>query len=198
MTTPVARLSPKKRGTSRERIVEVSQAIIEDEGAEQLTIRRIADTIHRTQPAVYQHFESKDAILAAVVIQGFSALCERLERAAKGKKDSLTALAKAYVTFGLDRPNLYEVMFVGPPIIAFANPHETPMPAQTAFRMFATAVAEANPASDRIETVTETVWAALHGLVMLSITKRLRPGNNLHRARFEALTTAMRAMVGHR
>ena len=38
------------RGTSRADIVEVSRAIIEDEGVEQLTIRRIAETINRTQP----------------------------------------------------------------------------------------------------------------------------------------------------
>ena len=192
--TAAARSKRKARGTSRDHIIDVSRSIIEDEGVEQLTIRRIAETIDRTQPAVYQHFENKDAILAAVVVQGFTALVERLKRVARGET-SLSALASAYVGFGLERPKLYEVMFVGPPVIAFADPATTPMPAQTAFQIFATAVGETGLEVARVDTVTEVVWAALHGLVMLSITKRLRPGRALHRSRLERLTGAIVAMT---
>lgn len=183
----------KLRGTSRDDIIDVSRTIIEDEGAEHLTIRRIAETINRTQPAVYQHFAGKDEILTAVVLEGFVALVERLKRAAKGQT-SLTAIASAYVRFGLERPRLYEVMFVGPPVIAFAVV-DTPMPAQTAFAIFATAVVESGLSPTQVDTVTEVVWAALHGLVMLSITKRLRPGQALQRARLEQLTGAIAAMI---
>jgi AcrR family transcriptional regulator len=184
----------KLRGTSREHIIDVSRAIIEDEGLEHLTIRRIAETIDRTQPAVYQHFAGKDEILAAVVVEGFVALVESLKRPAKGEKHSLTAITGAYVRFGLERPRLYEVMFVAPPVIAFAV-DDTPMPAQIAFQIFATAVAEAGLEPAQVGTVTEVVWAALHGLVMLSIKKRLRPGRALHRARLEKLTAAIVAMT---
>jgi AcrR family transcriptional regulator len=192
--TTASTSNQKLRGTSREHIIDVSRAIIEDEGLEHLTIRRIAETISRTQPAVYQHFAGKDEILAAVIVDGFVALVESLKRAAKGEKPSLTAIASAYVRFGLERPRLYEVMFVAPPVIAFAV-SETPMPAQIAFQIFTTAVAESGLEPTQIGTVTEVVWAALHGLVMLSITKRLRPGRALHRARLEQLTAAIVAMT---
>jgi AcrR family transcriptional regulator len=192
--TTVSTSQQKLRGTSREQIIDVSRGIIEDEGLERLTIRRIAETINRTQPAVYQHFASKDEILAAVVVEGFVALVESLKRAAKGERASLTAIASAYVRFGLERPRLYEVMFVEPPVIAFAVA-DTPMPARTAFNIFATAVAEAGLEPIQVGTVTEVVWAALHGLVMLSITKRLRPGRALHRTRLEQLTAAIVAIT---
>jgi AcrR family transcriptional regulator len=191
----VATSKQKAYGTSRDRIIDVSRAIIDDEGVEQLTIRRIAETIHRTQPAVYQHFESKDAILAAVVAEGFNALFEGLKRAARGEKASLVALANAYVRFGLERPKLYEVMFVGPPAVTFADPAATPMPAQDCFRIIADAVAEGGLGAAQTETVTEVVWATLHGLVMLSITQRLRPGRALHRTRLERLIAAIVAMT---
>ena len=182
------------RGSSRDHIIDVSRAIIEDEGLEHLTIRRIAETIDRTQPAVYQHFAGKDEILTSVVVEGFIALVERLKRAARGGKPSLTAIAGAYVRFGLERPKLYEVMFAGPPVIAFAVA-DTPMPAQTAFQILATAVAESGLQPTQVNTVTEVVWAALHGLVMLSITKRLRPGRVLQRMRLETLTAGIVAMI---
>ena len=192
MTTSTPR--QKARGTSREHIIDVSRAIIEDEGLEHLTIRRIAETINRTQPAVYQHFTGKDEILTAIVLEGFVALVERLERAAKGEKPSLVAIADAYVRFGLERPRLYELMFVAPPVIAFAVA-DTPTPARAAFQIFATAVAESGVRPTEVASVTEVVWAALHGLVMLSITKRLRPGRALHRTRLEQLTTAILALT---
>ncbi len=172
----------------------MSRAIIEDEGIEHLNIRRIAETIDRTQPAVYQHFAGKDEILAAVVVEGFVALVERLKRASKRRTPSLSAICSAYVRFGLERPRLYEIMFVGPPVIVFAVT-DTPMPAQTAFQIFATAVAESGLQPSKVDTVTEAVWAALHGLVMLSITKRLRPGRALERERLERLTAAIVAMT---
>jgi AcrR family transcriptional regulator len=192
--TTASSTHPKSRGTSRQAIIEVSRAIIEDEGLEHLNIRRIAETINRTQPAVYQHFAGKDEILSAVVVEGFTALVERLTRAAKGGKPSLTALAHAYVRFGLDRPRLYEVMFVGAPAIAFAV-DDTPRPAQAAFALFAAAVAESGLERSKVDTATEVVWAALHGLVMLSITQRLRPGRALHFARVDHLTAAIVAMT---
>ena len=192
--TTVSTSQQKLRGTSREHIIDVSRVIIEDEGLERLTIRRIAETINRTQQAVYQHFASKDEILAAVVVEGFVALFGSLKRAEKGGKRSLTAIASAYVRFGLERPKLYEVMFVAPPVIAFAV-SDTPIPAQIAFQIFANAVAESGRDPTQVRTVTEVVWGALHGLVMLSITKRLRPGRALHRARLEQLTAVIVAMT---
>jgi len=194
--TITAAISKRKlRGTSRDDIIDISQAIIEDEGVEQLTIRRIAETIHRTQPAVYQHFSSKDAILEAVVVNGFSVLVERLKRATRGDKMSLAAVATAYVRFGLDRPRLYELMFEGPPAIKFAAGAATPMPAHTAFDILATAVAAAGVATDRIGTLTEVVWASMHGLVSLTITERLRPGRAFQHARLDHLISMIVAIT---
>jgi AcrR family transcriptional regulator len=196
--TTAAASRQKLRGTSRDDIIDVSRGIIEDEGVEQLTIRRIAETIHRTQPAVYQHFSSKDAILEAVVTDGFTALAERLKRATRGGKTLLRAIANAYVRFGLERPRLYEVMFVGPPAITFAAGAATPIPAHTAFNIMASAVAESGVTPAQTETVTEVVWASLHGLVTLSITRRFRPGRALQQARLEQLIAALVAMTAYR
>jgi AcrR family transcriptional regulator len=185
----------KLRGTSRDDIIDVSRAIIEDEGVDQLTIRRIAETMNRTQPAVYLHFSSKDAILEAVVTDGFTALAERLKRATRAGKTSLTAIVNAYVRFGLERPRLYHVMFVGPPAIAFAAGTATPIPAHEAFNLVASAVAESGVIPKKTQTVTEVVWAGMHGLVALSITGRLRPGRALQQTRLEQLIAALVALT---
>jgi AcrR family transcriptional regulator len=188
----------KLRGTSRDDIIEVSRIVIEEEGVDHLTIRRIAETIHRTQPAVYQHFSGKDAILEAVVTDGFIALVERLKRANRAGETSLPAIARAYLRFGLERPRLYDVMFVGSPAIAFAAGAATPTPAHTAFNVIAAGVADSGIPRAQIETVTEVLWASLHGLVTLSITKRLRPGRALQQARLKHLISGIVAMTSSR
>jgi AcrR family transcriptional regulator len=194
--TRTAGLAKRKlRGTSRADIIAVSRAIIEDEGVEQLTIRRIAETINRTQPAVYQHFASKDAILEAIVIDGFTALVDRLQRATRGDNMSLATVAAAYVRFGLERRRLYELMFVGPSPIKFAAGPTTPMPAHMAFNIVAAAVAAAGVEPDRIDTLTEVVWASMHGLVSLTISERLRPGRALQHARLEHLISEIVALA---
>ena len=89
-------------------------------------------------------------------------------------------------------------MFVGPPAITFAAGTATPIPARAAFNIVAAAVAESGVPPTQIETVTEVVWASLHGLVTLTITRRLRPGRVLQQARLEKLIAAIIAMTAHR
>lgn len=188
----------KLRGTSREDILRASLAIVEDEGISELTVRRIAEAVDRKQPAVYQHFASKEEILATIVTAGFDSLADRLERAPAGSEPSLATVASEYVAFGVRRPRLYELMFVGPPVIAFAARAATPKPARRAFRAIAAAVARARSTDDDVETVTEVVWASLHGLVALTISSRLRSSGSLRQARLQRLVATIVATACQR
>lgn len=51
---------------SREAIAEVALAVLDEEGAEGLTVRRIADRLGVQSPSLYNHVSSKDEILDAV------------------------------------------------------------------------------------------------------------------------------------
>jgi AcrR family transcriptional regulator len=78
-----------------------------------VTTRRLADTIEYSQPVLYSHFANKDAIVAAVAIQGFTELAERLHQArltAAKEQQALAGLAQAYLDFGLANPALYDAM----------------------------------------------------------------------------------------
>lgn len=174
----------------------MSLDIVEREGAEQLTIRRIAETVDRTQPAVYAKFASKDDILAAVAVEGFTSLAAQLEKAAKaGAGERLAAIANAYVQFGLKHPRLYKVMFVDPAVIPFAQ-QSTPASAHAAFTTMYDAVVEASGLdASRAESATEVMWATLHGFVTLSVTQRFRAGSMMHRSRMKALEESVRRSV---
>ncbi len=190
---------PKRRDDQRDRILSVSRSILEKEGAKALTIRRLAEAIDRTQPAIYLHFSSKESLLAQLVIEGFSALSEALTAASKSKRGSpLLAFSKAYIAFGTSKPHLYDAMFVGETTITFAAGEHTPAAARGAFDTLRNICRAAAPKSAKgadDETRTEVYWAALHGLVMLANNHRLRVGVGFDISRLRALVALIESSV---
>ncbi len=185
----IAERKSRERADREDRIVAAARGIAESEGWEAVTIRRLAKEIEYSQPVLYSHFENRDAIVAAVAIEGFreltAALCAAAE-GAKGRREALTDLSVAYFDFAQSRPSLYEAMFVLPTQLRFAEA-ETRPELRAGFEALAAAV---SPFCADAEIVTETFWAALHGLVALERAGRIRPG-----MRDERIALVVRAIV---
>ena len=55
----------------RERlIITTARELAEAEGWDAVTTRRLAEAIEYSQPVLYSHFKGKDAIVAAVAVEG--------------------------------------------------------------------------------------------------------------------------------
>lgn len=124
---------------------------------------------------LYSHFENRDAIVAAVAVEGFRELATVLLEAARASGDRRTALcnvAAAYLGFAYEHPALYEAMFTIPAGLRFAD-RDTKPELRAAFAALAAVV---TPSGTDNEVVTETFWAALHGLAELEGSGRIRPG----------------------
>src|SRR3954454_23421584 len=90
-----------------QRIVAAARAIAEREGWGAVTIRRLADEIEYSQPVLYSHFANRDAIVAAVAVEGFKEITATLLEAAgrsTGQRDALENVATTYLAFALGRP----------------------------------------------------------------------------------------------
>jgi AcrR family transcriptional regulator len=154
-----------------------------------VTIRRLAQEIEYSQPVLYSHFENRDAIVAAVAVEGFKEITRALREAASqstGRRNALENVAMAYLAFGLSRPALYEAMFVLPTNLRFAEA-ETRPELRAAFEALAAVVA---PFCVDVAVETETFWAALHGLAELERSGRIRPS-----ARGERIARVVRAIA---
>jgi hypothetical protein len=92
----------------------------------------------------------------------------------------------AYLGFALRRPALYEAMFILPTDLRFAEA-ETRPELRAAFEALATVV---TPFCVDVDVVTETFWAALHGLAELERSGRIRPS-----ARVERIMLVVRALL---
>ena len=169
----VAERKGRERAERERRIAAAARMIAAREGWSAVTIRRLAEEIEYSQPVLYSHFENRDAIVAAVAIEGFRELAASLTEAARLSADHPTALynvATAYLGFAYEHPALYEAMFTMPTNLRFADVDTKPE-LRAAFAALA-AVVTSSQSDD--EVTTETFWAALHGLAELERSGRIR------------------------
>lgn len=178
----------RERAEREHRIVAAARVIAEREGWDAVTVRRLADEIEYSQPVLYSHFQNRGAIVAAVAVEGFKELTAALRDAASGStgRNALKNAAIAYLDFARRHPALYEAMFILPTDLRFASA-ETRPELHAGFEALAAVV---KPFCTDVEVVTETFWAALHGLATLERSGRIR-----RVARDERIARVVRAIV---
>ena len=188
----IAERKGRQRAERESRIITAAREIAEREGWDAVTVRRLADEIEYSQPVLYSHFENRDAIVAAVAVQGFQEITVDLREAASGstgEQNALENVGMAYLGFALRHPALYEAMFILPTDLRFAQA-ETRPELQAAFEALAMVVTPFCRDVVDVEVVTETFWAALHGLAELEHSGRIRPS-----ARADRIMLVVRALL---
>lgn len=167
----------RERAQRHQLIVTTARDLAEAEGWDAVTTRRLADRVEYSQPVLYSHFSSREAIVREVAIQGFAELAAELRSArlaGSTPKAALAGLARAYLYFAQSKPALYEAMFTMPIGVPFAT-EQTPAPLRAGFSEIAAAL-EPVAAGRDTATYAEVAWSALHGLATLSRGHRLSPG----------------------
>ena len=166
----------RERAARRALIITTARKLAETEGWEAVTTRRLSTEIEYSQPVLYKHFAGMEQIADAIATDGFGELADMIRAARSGAGadgDSLTRVAHAYLDFAHANPAVYDAMFTRATSLRFATP-ETPTQLTAAFAELQQAVALVAEEQDA-DTLTEVLWAALHGLVTLGRAGRLRP-----------------------
>ena len=164
-------LSPRARA-----IISAARQILEREGPDGLTMRRLGDAVGIRAPSLYKHFPDKAAVEIALIDDGFEQIAERFEAALANGEDSLVELAKEYRAFARSHPHLYRLMTAGP------LPRERLRPGVEARAAAPIVRAVGDP--DR----ARAVWAFAHGMVSLELDGRFPPDADLDAAWAAGLT----------
>ncbi|OBI53297.1 TetR/AcrR family transcriptional regulator [Mycobacterium sp. E796] len=173
---PIEERRERDRAARRRLIVGTARRLAEAEGWDAVTTRRLSTEIEYSQPVLYKHFAGMEQIADAVALDGFAELAEAVRVArsdADAPSDTLTRIARAYLDFARDNPAVYDAMFTRATTLRFAA-QDTPPQLIAAFEALRQAVGMVAGDQDG-DTLTEVFWAALHGLVTLGRTGRLRP-----------------------
>ena len=146
-----------------------------------MTTRRLSTEIEYSQPVIYKHFASMEDLVEAVALEGFGELAETLGKARRhaAPEEAVGAVARAYSAYATENPTLYDAMFTRATRLRFAA-EDTAAPLSTAYAEMRAAVAAIAGTRDA-DTLTEVLWAALHGLATLSRNDRLRPSHDTDR-----------------
>jgi AcrR family transcriptional regulator len=108
----------KARGeghTRHDEILAAAKALFLEHGVKATTIRRIAERVGVSAPALYLYFKDKDAILIALCDRIFAILLARLEdieRQDLPAAERLRRMSEAYIRFALEHPDEYRITFL--------------------------------------------------------------------------------------
>jgi len=95
------------------RIFAAARALFDEEGAGGVSMRRIAEKVGITPMAIYKHYPDKDALLNALMLDGFAAWEARVEKLDAAEPLAwLDQVSEAYLNFALDEPRRYEAAFL--------------------------------------------------------------------------------------
>jgi len=117
MTSEPTGASGRRGGRDlRSELLRTSRELLDESGPSALSMREVARRAGCTHQAPYHYFANREAILAALVREGFDELADRLASAHEGLggadlREVLTASANAYVEFALRHPGVFRVMF---------------------------------------------------------------------------------------
>lgn len=172
----------RERAARRQLIIATARKLAEAEGWDAVTTRRLSTEIEYSQPVLYKHFTGMEQIADAIAIDGFGELAEAIGAAGSDADvagGALIRIAQAYLDFARDNPAVYDAMFTRTTGLRFAT-DDTPPQLTAAFAALRHAVVPVADQQDA-ETLTEVLFAALHGLVTLDRAGRLRSAHESDR-----------------
>lgn len=164
----------------RNEILDVSRDLLIQQGFGKLSMRNIAKRANVTATSIYLHFESKEDLLLALIEESIEHLKKHLLQEVESSKDliqQLEDLARAYVRFALDNPQEYEIIYMVRPEEMPQYPKEKFQQIRSAYELLAEII-ERGKQNDQIDVENSmisayTLWAQLHGVVSVILSKRL-------------------------
>lgn len=161
------------------RIAAAARKLLDAEGVDSVTMRRVATAVGITAMAVYRHYPDRDGLLSALADAGFAELSARLSTARlKGDLDTrMRKVLDVNLDFALEYPRLFELMFLRNRPGARKFPRDFAAGKSPTANQFAELMAEgiragAFQAVDVWEIAFES-GALIQGLVMLYLGDRV-------------------------
>jgi len=167
---------PYHHGDLRRALIGAARQLLEEVGADDLSLRAVAREAGVSPAAPYHHFKDKGDLLAAVAEQGFEMLAEDISLAVAAStpgSERMVSIGSAYVMFAHHNRALYRIM------AGSARTRDRPAgEAETRVaEMILAGVATTRPGvpEDDLALACAGVWATMHGLADMMTFKVMEP-----------------------
>jgi AcrR family transcriptional regulator len=165
--------------TTHEKIASEAQKLLKKEGAEGVTMRRVATAVGITPMALYRHYANRDGLLNALADDGFHKLALRLDslRLRGTTERQMTRILDVFLDHAFEQPRLFELMFLTKREGARQYPEDfrarlSPT-ANLSADVIARAMEEGYFAKDDVWEIVFETGALMQGLVMLYLGGRM-------------------------
>lgn len=100
---------PRGVGLSRAKVLDLAQAIADSEGAEALTLTRIAAAAGVRKPSLYKHVQGMPDIVDSLTLRAYRGLQDTVESAPGPDAGSVREIAHRWRQWALEHPGLYAI-----------------------------------------------------------------------------------------
>ena len=160
-------------GNLRDALVQAGLALLEEENAREITLRKVAKRAGVSHAAPYRHFDDKLALLSAIAAQGFQQLAAEMQQAVrehpKNYHTQLVEIGQRYVAFAQRHPAQSTLMFSN--LLSQGGDEALQETAGATYEILEQAVLGAQNDGtikvDNPQKVIHAFWAMVHGLAML-------------------------------
>lgn len=168
----------RERQELRQEILDAARDLFVREGFENVSMRKVADLIEYSPTTIYLYFQDKADLLDCVCEETLAKLDAKLEALRNTTSDPLERLKRGfrvYVDFGLEYPNDYRVAFLTEfkPSAEPCRELRCRAMGQKTFDHLRSSVGECVRqgvfAARDVEAVSQSLWAAMHGITSLLI-----------------------------
>lgn len=172
----------RERSETRDKILDAARELFINKGYDGVSMRQVADRIEYSATAIYEYFDDKDALFHELCQQDFARLAAVFQSRSMAADpiERLKQIGQTYIDFGLNYPNHYKLMFMTPHPIPELDERDCEIkgnPEVDAYAFLKHTVEQAigagafRPEFQDAELVSQTLWAAVHGVISLEIAK---------------------------
>lgn len=115
MSRPSKKELAEAEGT-REVLILHALKLVAEIGFDAVSLREVARAAGLSHMAPYKHFRDKEALFAAVVVEGFNSLSARflkVEHTCLNAEERFLRMGETYIQFAIENPEQFKLMFSG-------------------------------------------------------------------------------------
>jgi AcrR family transcriptional regulator len=172
----------REKTATRDIILDAARELFLSEGYEGVSMRKVAEKIEYSPTAIYVHFKDKEDLFHELCHEDYGHLAAQFRSASMPEDlvERIRQIGRIYIEFGLGYPNHFKLMFMTPHPAKPLDERDHQVkgnPEQDSYAFLMRTVQQAIEAGlfreelKDPELVSQTLWAAVHGVVSLQIAK---------------------------
>jgi AcrR family transcriptional regulator len=177
----IADRKEREKQEMKRRIMDAAMRMFVESGYDKTSIRNIAEQIEYSPATIYLYYKDKDELLYDVQAQGFSQLLDvfREKATSKDPLKKLEQMTKAYVRFGMQHPDIYDLMFIiRAPMNTVEEEGAKWQNGESCFQFLVDTLEECLEKKlvrfSNTMVAALSVWSMVHGIVALNVRCRFK------------------------